>query len=219
MAGLSRGLRGLRVGVPRHFALAIVDPEVSRVFEAALVELGAAGALVQDVAVPALEHSGPALGAVIISEAGAALRPLLGERIEQVSIEVRVYLELAKMVSAETYLAAQRYRTRLYEEMRTTLASVDVLALPTTVLPPPRDGELEVRIGASDVGAIEAIARLTGPFNLTGLPALSVPCGFTTDGLPVGLQLVGRPFAEADVLAAGHGYQRVTDWHPRRPPL
>jgi aspartyl-tRNA(Asn)/glutamyl-tRNA(Gln) amidotransferase subunit A len=219
VAGLGRGLRGLRVGVPRHFALAVVDPEVSRVFEAALADLRAAGAAVGDVTVPALEHSGQALGAVIISEAGAALRPLLGERIEQVSIEVRVYLELAKLLSAETYLAAQRYRTRLYEEMRAALATADVLALPTTLLPPPRDGELAVRIGTSDVGAIEAIARLTGPFNLTGLPALSVPCGFTAEGLPVGLQLVGNPFAETRVLAAGHAYQGVTDWHRRRPPL
>jgi aspartyl-tRNA(Asn)/glutamyl-tRNA(Gln) amidotransferase subunit A len=219
VACLGRGLRGLRVGVPRHFALALVDPEVSRAFEAALADLRTAGAAVGDVTVPALEHSGEALGAVIISEAGAALRPLLGERIEQVSIEVRVYLELAKLLSAETYLAAQRYRTRLYEEMRAALATVDVLALPTTLLPPPREGDLAVRIGASDVGAIEAIARLTGPFNLTGLPALSVPCGFTADGLPVGLQLVGNPFAESRVLAAGHAYQNVTDWHRRRPPL
>ena len=64
---------------------------------------------------------------------------------------------------------------------------------------------------------MEAIARLTSPWNLTGLPALALPCGFNTAGLPIGLQLIGRAFAEADLLAAGHGFQRVTNWHTRAP--
>ena len=86
------------------------------------------------------------------------------------------------------------------------------------MLAAPRPDELEVRLGDAEMGAFEAICRLSGPFNLTGLPALALPCGFTGDGRPIGLQLAGRPFAEADVLAAGHAYQRVTDWHRRRPP-
>jgi aspartyl-tRNA(Asn)/glutamyl-tRNA(Gln) amidotransferase subunit A len=217
-AGLGSGLRGTRIGVPRHFALAIVDPEVARALEAALAHLAAAGASVRDVVIPALDHSGPALGAVIISEAGAALRPLLGERFARVGVDIRIYLELAKLVSAETYLAAQRYRSRLYDETLAALGEVDLLALPVVALPPPRADELQVRVGSSEVGAVEAIARLTGPFNLTGLPALALPCGFTAAGLPVGLQLVGRPFAEARLLAAGHAYQQTTDWHRRRPP-
>jgi len=85
------------------------------------------------------------------------------------------------------------------------------------VLPPPEVGAMRVRVGEAELGAEEAITRLSGPFNLTGLPALAVPCGFTRQGLPASLQLVGRPFAEGDVLAAGHAYQRVTDWHRRAP--
>jgi aspartyl-tRNA(Asn)/glutamyl-tRNA(Gln) amidotransferase subunit A len=218
-AGLDRPLRGLRIGVPRHFALAAVDADVGRCFAAALAALRAAGVTVDDVTLPALEHAGPALAAVLLSEATTALRSVLGPRLERVSVEVRVYLELGKTVSAQTYLMAQRLRTRLYEEARAVLSRVDLLALPTTALAAPHAEALQVRLGESEMGTIEAISRLTGPFNLTGLPALTVPCGFTSEQLPVGLQLVGRPFAEADVLAAGHAYQRATDWHRRRPPL
>ena len=217
-ARLDRSLRGVRVGVPRDFACALVDPEVVRAFEAALDELGSAGATVSDVTLPSLGHAGPALGAVILAEARSALVPLLGARRERASVDLRVYLELGKLVTAEQYVAAQRVRSRLYEEMRAVLARVDLLATPATVLAAPRPDELEVRLGDAEMGAFEAICRLSGPFNLTGLPALALPCGFTGDGRPIGLQLAGRPFAEADVLAAGHAYQRVTDWHRRRPP-
>ncbi len=217
-ARLDRSLRGVRIGVPRDFACAVVDPEVARAFEAALGELRHAGATVGDVRIPSLDHAGPALGALILGEARSALAPVLAARWERVSVELRVYLELGKLVTAEQYLAAQRFRTRLYDEMRAALARVDLLATPATVLAAPRLDELQVRVGDTEMGTLEAVCRLSGPFNLTGLPALALPCGFTGDGRPIGLQLVARPFAEADVLAAGHAYQRVTDWHRRRPP-
>ena len=217
-ARLGRSLRGVRIGVPRDFACAIVDPEVARAFEAALGERGHAGAAVSAVTLPSLAQSGPAIGALILAEARSALTPLLASRRERVGVELRVYLELGKLVTAEHYLAAQRLRSRLYDEMRAALARVDLLATPAAVLAAPRVGELQVRIGETEMGALEAICRLSGPFNLTGLPALALPCGFTSDGRPIGLQLVGPPFAEADVLAAGHAYQRATDWHLRRPP-
>src|SRR5439155_27078380 len=116
-------------------------------------------------------------------------------------------------------LAAVQLRTRLYEEARAAFARVDLRALPATPLPAPRVGDLTVRLGDQTVGVVEAISRFTAPFNLTGLPALALPCGSSALGLPIGLQLVGRPFAEADVLAAGHAYQQRTDWHRRTPPL
>jgi aspartyl-tRNA(Asn)/glutamyl-tRNA(Gln) amidotransferase subunit A len=217
-ADLARTLRGVRIGVPRAFCCAAVDREVAAAFEAALAVLRDAGATVTDVEIPTLALAGPMLGAVILAESGSALAPLLARRAEQVSVEVRIYLELGKVVTAQQYLAAQRLRSQLYAEMRDVLAGVDLLATPATVLPAPRLEELVTSVGGNEAGVLEAICRLTGPFNLTGLPALALPCGFTGDGLPLGLQLVGRPFAEADVLAAGHAYQQATDWHSRRPP-
>jgi len=216
---LTRPLRSVRVGVPRDFACALIEPEVAAAFETALGELRRAGAVVSEVAIPSLVHTGPTLGAIILAEARSAIAPLLAGRHEGVGVELQVYMELGKLVSAEHYLAAQRVRSRLHEETRAVLARVDLLATPATVLAAPRIDELQVRIGDTEVGAVEAICRLSGPFNLTGLPALALPCGFTSDGRPIGLQLVGRPFAEADVLSAGHAYQLATDWHRRPPPV
>ncbi len=188
-------------------------------FDRALADLRSAGATVTDVALPTLTPlTAAALGAIILTEASAALEPLIGARRECLGIETHIYFEFAKVVTASHYVAAQRLRTRLYEEMRAVLERVDLLATPGTVLPAPRIGELQVRLDGVEVGTTDAITRLTGPFNLTGLPALALPCGFTRGGLPISLQLVGRPFAEADVLAVGHAYQRATDWHRRLPP-
>jgi aspartyl-tRNA(Asn)/glutamyl-tRNA(Gln) amidotransferase subunit A len=216
---LERPLRGVRIGVPRHFCCAAAAPDVEAAFERALHDLTAAGAAVSDVVLPSLERSGTALGAIILAEAASALRAHLGARVERLSVEARIYLELGKLVTGQHYLAAQRLRGRLYDEARATFARVDLLATPAAVLPPPRVGDVRVTVGKQELGVVEAIARLTGPFNLTGLPALVLPCGFTPAGLPIGLQLVGRPFAETAVLAAGHAYQRSTDWHLRVPPL
>ncbi len=207
---LGRPCRGLRIGVPRHFALAGIDAEVRERFTQALGDLRRAGAVVRDVTVPFIEDATRAGGGLMLPEADGALRPLLGARI---------LLELAKLVSARHYLAAARLRTRLYEELRGVLAAVDLLALPTTPIPAPAVGELTVRVGEATQGVLEALVVFTTPFNLTGLPALALPCGFTRTGLPVSLQLVGRPFDEATLLAAGHAYQRETDWHTRRPPV
>src|SRR5579885_3428291 len=215
---LGRPCRGLRIGVPRHFALAGIDAEVRERFTQALGDLRRAGAVVRDVTVPFIEHATRAVGGLMLPEADGALRPLLGARLEHVGVEARILLELAKLVTARHYLAAARLRTRLYEELRGVLAAVDMLALPTTPIPAPAVGELTVRVGEATHGVLEALVVFTTPFNLTGLPALALPCGFTRAGLPVSLQLVGRPFAEPALLAAGHAYQRETDWHTRRPP-
>jgi aspartyl-tRNA(Asn)/glutamyl-tRNA(Gln) amidotransferase subunit A len=96
---------------------------------------------------------------------------------------------------------------------------VDVLALPTVAIPAPPVGDTLTAIGNRQVNVDAALPRLTLPFNLSGLPAISVPCGFTSDGLPIGLQFVGRAFAEATVLNVAHAYERNTRWHERRPPL
>jgi len=218
-APLGRSARGLRIGVPRAFIAAPIDVEVGRAFDEALATLAAEGAVVRDVAIPSLAHTGAMLGATILAEAGSGLGALLARAGGGPSLELKVYLELGKVVTARHYVAAQRLRTRLYDEVSAALTTSDVLATPATIIPAPRVGELSVRLGGADVGVLDAICRTTGPFNLTGLPALALPCGTTAAGLPIGLQLVGRAFAEADVLAAGHAYQRVTGWHRARPPL
>jgi aspartyl-tRNA(Asn)/glutamyl-tRNA(Gln) amidotransferase subunit A len=116
-------------------------------------------------------------------------------------------------------MMALRARDALGASMRGTLESVDLLLTPTTPIVAARIGEETVRYGGTEESILMAMIRCTAPFNATGLPALSLPCGFTRAGLPVGLQLVGRPFDESTVLRAGHAYEQSTDWHTRKPTL
>ena len=112
-----------------------------------------------------------------------------------------------------------RARDALCVSVRNALESVDLLVTPTTPIVAARIGQETVRYGGIEESILSAMIRCTAPFNATGLPALSVPCGFTSAGLPIGLQIVGRSFDEATVLRAGHAYEQATEWHLRKPAL
>jgi aspartyl-tRNA(Asn)/glutamyl-tRNA(Gln) amidotransferase subunit A len=131
--------------------------------------------------------------------------------------EVRALMDAGKFVFATDFLKAQRLRRVLVNEVHAAFDGVDVLATPTLPLCAWDVAESHVQIAGQPEHVLHACWRYTYPWNLTGLPALSVPCGFG-DGLPVGLQLVGRPFDEAAILRAGYGYQQATRWHEMRPP-
>ena len=131
--------------------------------------------------------------------------------------DVRTRLLLGACVQAAQYLKAQRFRSLLRQEMLDLLGQVNALVTPTTVLAASRIDQPTVTIGDKEFPVAAHIARATRPFNMTGLPAISVPCGFTPDGLPVGLQIVGRPFEEATVLRLAYAYEQSTTWHTRRP--
>jgi aspartyl-tRNA(Asn)/glutamyl-tRNA(Gln) amidotransferase subunit A len=114
---------------------------------------------------------------------------------------------------------AQRLRRAFSEGVRVVMQRVDVLALPTLPILPPRIDQLDqpVMLAGREFDASSSLLRFTFPFNMTGQPALSVPCGFATTGLPIGLQLVGRHLEELMLLRVGQAYQHATDWHLRRP--
>jgi Asp-tRNA(Asn)/Glu-tRNA(Gln) amidotransferase A subunit family amidase len=117
-----------------------------------------------------------------------------------------------------THVAAALGEVRDYAAgLRAVLENVDVLALPTCPIGAPAIGAETVEVAGVEMQTFFAMASRTAPFNAAGVPALSVPCGFTPDGLPIGLQLVGRPFDEPAVLRAGHAYEQATEWHRRAP--
>jgi aspartyl-tRNA(Asn)/glutamyl-tRNA(Gln) amidotransferase subunit A len=133
---------------------------------------------------------------------------------------VRARLELGLQIPAYDYLQALRLRARLARAFMTEVfAQVDILLAP--VIPEPAPPLTHATEGPVHelVARQGRFSRLTRPFNGLGLPALSVPCGFSSAGLPLAFQLVGRPFDEATVLKVGDAYQKATDWHTRRPPL
>jgi aspartyl-tRNA(Asn)/glutamyl-tRNA(Gln) amidotransferase subunit A len=210
VGALGAGIAEMRVGLvalPRTE----VDGEVSAAVDAAVATLEQLGARVLPVTWPALP---PVEG--LSAEAAVTHRELLETNPDGLGPYVRRRLEQGMAVRAVTYLASQRTLRELRRQTgrlfrATTGEPVDVLLGPTL----PRAATL---LDGSD-GAGGGWTRFTRPYNETGLPAITVPCGFTSRGLPIGLQVAGRPFAETDVLRVAHAYEQATDWHRRRPPL
>jgi aspartyl-tRNA(Asn)/glutamyl-tRNA(Gln) amidotransferase subunit A len=217
-AALGAGVRGLRVGVPRGYFFERLDDEVAEAVERALGELRRLGAEVRDVAIPGVEAGVAATFALVLAEAQAIHAESLRTRPADFGADVREILSLPAP-DASALLRALRTRDELTAAMRGVLESVDVLVTPTTPITAVQIGQGAVRVGRFEEPVLTAMIRCTAPFNATHLPALSLPCGFTRAGLPVGLQIAGRPFDEATVLRAGRAYERATDWHTRTPPI
>ena len=221
--GLDAGVQGLRIAVPDFRFLELATEPVGHAVREAAAVLEGLGATLVDVEMPGeLALVGPATIAMFLAEGGAVHRATLAAHPDAYREETVAFLSLSRHVTADMYLQAQRLRALLGAELARLFQSVDVLVTPTlaTTAPPADSREVE-GIGSyagegvsMDVRA--ALTLFTRPFNLTGFPAMSLPCGFH-DELPIGLQLAGRPFDEATLLRAGAAYQSATDWHTRRP--
>ncbi|HXG04284.1 MAG TPA: amidase [Candidatus Binatia bacterium] len=216
-AALTGDIRGLRVGLLEGFFLDGTDPPVRAAVEDAARMLAALGAVVDRVTLAAVPDVAAAAFAIVGSEALAYHAGWLRTRPEDYQPDVRERLQLGVVIGGAHYVRGQQVRGRVRAEVDQVLTRFDVLLAPTTPCAAPRVGEREAVIGGRPTDVRSALLRLTRPFNFTGHPACSVPCGFTGNGLPVGLQIVGRAFDEATVLRVADAYQRGSDWHRRRP--
>jgi aspartyl-tRNA(Asn)/glutamyl-tRNA(Gln) amidotransferase subunit A len=213
---LTRGVRGLRVGVSEYH-LRDLDPEVAGAIEGAVATLAAAGAPRRDVRVPELD--GSLQGSYVIGGAEAVTHhdPTLRQRPEDYGPAVRARLEGGYALKAIDYVRAQRKRERVVAAFDAVFRDVDVMigaTLPTAAAP---IGAEEVEVGGRRESIIDAYMRLSAPQSMGGVPAASVPCGFTSDGLPIGLQLIAARHREDLVLTVGAELQRLTDYHRRHP--
>lgn len=216
---LTGDVRGLRIGVVKEYFEAPLDPEVARSVRDAIGVLESLGAVVTEVSFPMFNDSQAISGAILMSEAAAYHRDLLASDGEKLYPPVRVRLEAGLFVSAADYLRAQQARSLLDRQARELLEHVDLLAGPTEPVTAPLLLAERVQAGEREVGTTGALTQYTRPYNLTGFPAISAPCGFSEAGLPMALQLAGRPFDELTVLRAAHAYEQATEWHSRRPPI
>jgi len=218
-AALTGDVTGLRVGLLRAFFLDGAAPEVRAAVEAAAKALEKAGAVVDEVALTEVRHVAAASFAIMGAEALAYHAPLLRTRAAEYDPDIRRRLEIGVVITGMHYVRGQQVRALLRAEVDAALAKRDVLLAPTTpVAAPPVDAR-QVTLGDGQADVRPALIRFTRPINLSGHPACSVPCGLTREGLPIGMQFVGRPFDEATVLRAADAWQRLSDWHARRPVL
>jgi len=206
--------RGLRAGIPRPYFYDDLDPEVAAAVETARGVLSELGLESREVALPDVELTFAVGRAVQRPEASAYHQQTLRATPELYQDETRRDLELGELYLATDYIQGQRVRARLREQWLEVMRDVDLLITPTVPIAAP------VPPGAGGSGAIKGtLLRNTYPFNLVGFPALSLPCGLTATGLPVGLQLAGRPFEDLTVLRVGHAYEQATEWHTLHPSL
>ena len=217
-------LSGLRLGAPEGDYFTVANPEIGAAVQAALNTLEGLGAQVERIHLPEeLNDLFRAYRGVQMPEATAAHIEAgwWPAHADAYSPTVRSRLEMGGQVPAAEYIQAQRLRRIFSEKMRALMQRVDALALPTLPILPPHIDQLDqsVTLGNREYDASSALLRFTFPFNMSGQPALSLPCGFSASGLPIGLQLVGCHLGEATLLRLGYLYQQATDWHTRHPPL
>jgi aspartyl-tRNA(Asn)/glutamyl-tRNA(Gln) amidotransferase subunit A len=217
LAALTGDLKGLRVGLLRSFFLESAAPVVRAAVEAAAATLAGAGAVVDEVKLERVNLAGAGSLAVVGAEALAYHADLLRTRAAEYDPDIARRLRVSAFISGLHYVRAQQVRALVRDEVDAALARRDVLLAPSTPIVAPAVDERQATLGDGPADIRTALLRFTRPFNFSGHPACSVPCGFTEGGLPIGMQLVGRPFDEATVLRAADAFQRLTDFHTRRP--
>ena len=215
------GVDGLRVGVLREkVADGGLSPEVRQVIESAVAQLGELGATTQEISVPIVENAGAVSKCITDMDGAAVHYERLKTRVAEYDHNTRVRLLTAILTPAQAYHKAQKVRTLIRQAVLEALEEVDVIVLPTSPTGAPLlPDEAGIKSQEDARSRIAGVRNFTGAFNVAGVPALSIPCGFTGDGLPLSLQIVGKPMAEGLLFRVAHAYQQTTDWHLRRPPL
>ena len=215
-ASLERGIKGLRVGLIRELHQSQdMHPEVRQAIEASLDTLRGLGAEVREVSIPLVELAGAIFVGVADTEGAGARDEILRTRADELDQASRTRLLSASLVPFKVYNRAAKARVLLRRQFMEALNDVDVLVSPTSPYPAPLHTALTARFeSAEDVRRRFFFRRAyTGCYSLTALPAISIPGGFTSDGLPIGLQLGARPFAEETLFQAANAYEQATTWH------
>ncbi len=212
-ATLDGGVRGWRVALAAGEYFAMADAEVLDAVRTAARLFEDLGAVVEQVELPELMEAAQANGLMVTSDAAAFHRERLHSRPQDFGPDVLKRLQNGSAYTSSEYILARRTQTLLRRRLETFFANFDVLLMPTTPIAAPE------RQGADAVQRAHLLTRFTAPFNLTGLPALSLPCAFSVQGLPIGLQIVAGPWKEAVLLRAAYAYEQATEWHKRKPDL
>ncbi|MDA1128323.1 MAG: amidase, partial [Chloroflexi bacterium] len=219
--GLRDGVRGLRVGLIKELhETEDMHPDVRSAIEASLETFRELGAEVKEVSLPLAELAGAIFVGIADTEGAGARDEILRNQPGDLDQASRTRLQSAALVPAKVYNRAAKARVLLRRQIMAALKDVDILVSPTSPYPAPKHTDLTARFeNPEDVRRRFFFRRAyTGCYSLTGLPAISIPGGFTADGLPIGLQLGAAPFDEETLLRASYAYEQATPWHTRMAP-
>ncbi len=218
---LTGEIRGLKVGVIRERVdTEAVDPEVRDNVVQAIAVLGEMGADIQEVSIPLIVHSAAISNTIILTDAAGVHRQGIDEHLGEYDHNIQIRLLVGSVIPAQAHQKAVKLRQVLRQQILDALEKVDVLVMPTSSIPA---SPIPTKAGiGSKQEVLDGLAgrrSFTAPFNVANTPALSINCGFTSQQLPVGFQIAGKPFDEGTLFRVAHAYEQATDWHTRRPPI
>ncbi len=219
LAATKASLKGLRIGVPKSFYVDDLDADVAKALDTTVATLKAEGADVVQVELTDHRQLSAASQIVLAVEAAAFHKRWLIERPQDYGPQVLMRLQNALAISGVTYLEALRWRGTALAAHIAATSGVDAVIAPVSPVAAPTIAESDVGGAPSAEAVIQRLTRFTRPINYLGLPSLAIPTGFSSAGLPIGMQLIGRAFDEATVLTIGAAFQRATDFHARVPTL
>jgi aspartyl-tRNA(Asn)/glutamyl-tRNA(Gln) amidotransferase subunit A len=211
---IEAGVKGWKIALAVGEYIEASEPEVLAALHEVANTFGTLGAQIEEVDMSWLREAAVANGQITQSDGAAFHRERLERNPELFGADIRQRLETGRDLSSGEYALARRKQVEVRRRGEMFFRQYDVLLLPTTPIPALPLDDIE-----NSASQAPALTRFTAPFNLGGLPALSIPCGFTTTGLPIGLQIVSGPWHETKVLQAGYAYEQVTEWHKQKPAL
>ena len=221
LASLSGGVQSLKIGViTERVQGPSVDPQVRDLVVKAIAQLGELGAVVSEIEIPLIAQSAAISTAVTYGDVSGVHREGIDNHLKEYDYNLQLRLLTGAILPAQAHQKAVRLRHMLRQQILDALEKVDVLVMPTSSIPAsPLPEKAGVESKEAFLEMLGGRRSFTAPFNLASVPALSINCGFTSDDLPVGLQIAGKPFDESMVFRVAYAYEQATDWNTRRPPV
>jgi aspartyl-tRNA(Asn)/glutamyl-tRNA(Gln) amidotransferase subunit A len=214
---LNNELLDLTVGVPKNYFFDDCQSDVVEAVREGIDVLRGLGCVIFEFDLPHIPEVRAAQAVLELVEPCAYHSRALAERPSDFTPDCRLFLEQGSFISAVDYIQALRFRTVALSDIQESFKHFDVIVTPTEPMVASKVGEQMIRFGDVEEDINVATGRYVAPFNLTGLPAISIPCGFSSEGLPIGMQIIGNAYDESTVLKVAHVYEQKTKWYRERP--
>ena len=202
-------VKGVRIGLVKEYLDSPMEEGIKEGTMTFVGRMEGLGVKVEEVSLPQLRYASVVSFLIMASESMAYHRRFMKTRAADYGEDIRTRLGLGQFVLATQYIQAQRVRRFLYRHIQDALGRIDLLLTPTLPITAPRISEREITMGGKSIDVRPVLTRFTRAFNVTGHPAISLPCGLSPSGLPIGVQLIGRPFGEEALLRLGHAYEQA----------